>query len=61
MVTKTINVDRDTMRSYMITKLLPAIVARWPMNDRERTIWIQQDNAPSHVPAHDVQLQAVVG
>jgi len=44
----------------MITKMLPAIVAKWPTNDRARTIWIQQDNASSHVPPNDFQFQTVV-
>jgi hypothetical protein len=46
------------MISYLITKLLPAIVARWPQEDRGQTIWIQQDNAPSHVPTNDPQFCA---
>lgn len=53
LVTKTMKVGRDTMRSYMITKLLPAIKAKWPKEDANKTIWIQQDNAPSHVPPND--------
>jgi hypothetical protein len=60
MITKSINVDRDTMRSYLISKVLPAIVQKWPSNDRARTIWIQQDNASSHVPPNDSQFQTAV-
>ena len=44
----------------MIGKLLPAIVAKWPREDAGQTIWIQQDNAPSHVPAHDEQFATAV-
>lgn len=44
----------------MITKLLPAIVAKWPAHGRHRPIWIQQDNAPSHVPPEDYELQAAI-
>ena len=33
----------------MTTKLLEAIRIRWPQEDGHDTIWIQQDNAPSHV------------
>jgi len=44
----------------MIAKVLPAIVARWPREDAGRTIWIQQDNAPSHVPVNDEQFAAAV-
>ena len=44
----------------MIAKVLPAIVARWPREDARRTIWIQQDNAPSHVLVNDEQFAAAV-
>jgi hypothetical protein len=44
----------------MITKLLPAIKAKWPRELANKTIWIQQDNAPSHVPADDAQFAAAV-
>ena len=60
MITKSVNLDRDTVRSYLISKVLPAIVQKWPSNDRARTIWIQQDNASSHVPPNDSQFQTVV-
>jgi hypothetical protein len=41
------------MRSYLISKLLPAIVAKWPRQNRNMTIWIQRDNAKTHVPVDD--------
>jgi hypothetical protein len=44
----------------MINYLLPAIKARWPREDRHKTIWIQQDNAPSHVPVDDAEFAAAV-
>lgn len=44
----------------MIAKLLPAIVAKWPREVAGKTIWIQQDNAPSHVPCNDEQFKAAV-
>jgi len=44
----------------MIDKLIPAIQARWPREARHDTIWIQQDNAPSHVPVDDVVFVAAV-
>ena len=37
----------------MIQKVLPAIQAVWPQELAGETIWIQQDNAPSHVPIND--------
>ena len=48
------------MRSYLIGKVLQAIVRRWPRELRGQTIWIQQDNAPSHVPVDDAEFAAVV-
>jgi len=53
LITKTMTVDRDTMRSYLIGKVLWAIKTRWPADDVGRTIWIQQDNARTHVSVDD--------
>lgn len=53
LVTKPINVTRDVSRSYLITKVLPAIVAKWPPEARVETIWIQQDNARTHIEPND--------
>jgi len=44
----------------MITKLIPAIQACWPREARHETIWIQQDNAPSHVRADDADFALAV-
>jgi hypothetical protein len=51
LITKTIKVNWDTMRS---------IKAKWPRELAHKTIWIQQDNAPSDVPANDPQFLAAV-
>ena len=48
------------MRSYLIGKVLEAIVRRWPRELRGQTIYIQQDNAPSHVPVDDAEFAAAV-
>jgi len=53
-------VDRQTIRSYMINKLIPAIEACWPAESRHETIWIQQDNAPSHVREDDADFKLAV-
>jgi hypothetical protein len=37
----------------LIQKVLPAIQAVWPQELAGETIWIQQDNAPTHVPSDD--------
>jgi hypothetical protein len=44
----------------MITKVLLAIVARWPKEDAGKIIWIQQDNAPTHVLVNDEQFARAV-
>jgi hypothetical protein len=37
----------------MINKVLPAIRAKWPREDVAKPIYIQQDNAPSHLKLDD--------
>ena len=60
LISKTIKVARDTSISYFISKVLDAIVKKWPREDRGKTIWIQQDNAPSHVLANDPDFALAV-
>jgi hypothetical protein len=48
------------MRSYLIGKVLKAIIQRWPRELRGQAIWIQQDSAPSHVPVDDAEFATVV-
>ena len=59
-MTKFINVRRDISRSFLIAKLLPSIARKWPREDAGKTIWIQQDNAPSHIQVDDVQFAEAV-
>ena len=45
-------VTKEVYRELLISKLLPAIVEKWPWTDRlSRKIWIQQDGAKSHISA----------
>ena len=37
----------------MINNVLPAIRAKWPREDVNKPIFIQQDNAPSHLKVDD--------
>jgi hypothetical protein len=48
------------MRSYVIGNVLKAIVEKWPREHAGKTIWIQQDNAPSHLPVDDEEFAAAV-
>jgi hypothetical protein len=54
MVKKNMKVNRDRMREFMVNKVIPAIHERWP--DEGKTIYIQRDNAPSHVKPDDEAL-----
>jgi hypothetical protein len=42
----------------MINKVLPAIREKWPREDLGRPIFIQQDNAPSHLKLDDPEFCA---
>jgi fructose 1,6-bisphosphatase len=38
---------------YLVKYVLPAIKNKWPLSDRWSTIYIQQDNAKTHVTCDD--------
>ena len=47
-------VTKDVYRDLLITKLIPAIMAKWPTSDRNsRKIFIQQDGAKNHIREDD--------
>ena len=47
-------VTKEVYHELLISKLLLAIVEKWPWMDRLlRKIWIQQDGAKSHISADD--------
>jgi len=47
------SIKREVIREFMIEKVLPAIRAKWPHEDVNKPIYIQQDNAPSHLELND--------
>ena len=49
-------VTQSVSRDYMINFLLPAIRQRWPAAERGTTIWIQHDNAKTHIPVDDPEF-----
>jgi len=51
--TKSIIVNREVMRQYLLEKVIPAIKDKWPQEDAHKTIFIQQDNARTHVHPND--------
>lgn len=57
MVTKAMtSVTKETSRAYLVNKVLPAIKEKWPLEDRESPIFIQQDNAKTHISVDDEEF-----
>jgi len=56
---KSVIVNRDVMREYLCEKVIPAIEVQWPEDD-EGIIYIQQDNARTHVLPSDPAFLAAV-
>nr|BAK07566.1 predicted protein [Hordeum vulgare subsp. vulgare] len=46
-------VDREKSREYLVKYVLPAIKEKWPQSDRWNTIYVQQDNARTHIKPDD--------
>ncbi|CAN0307027.1 unnamed protein product, partial [Pylaiella littoralis] len=58
-VTKCVEVTKDTYKAKLIEGVIPAIKEKWPAATRHRTIYIQQDNAKPHrVNDHEDLLEA---
>ncbi|KAI5382333.1 uncharacterized protein LOC127110547 [Lathyrus oleraceus] len=47
------SVTREVNKAYLINKVLPAIENMWPREDVGKKIFIQQDNARSHINKDD--------
>lgn len=61
LVTKAItSVGRDMSRSFLINKVLPAIQEKWPPGDANTLIYIQQDNARTHINPNDEEFRLAV-
>jgi len=50
------SINREVTRKMYIDKVLPAIKEKWPREYAHETIYIQQDNAPCHVPLDDEEF-----
>ncbi|XP_057418723.1 uncharacterized protein LOC130712930 [Lotus japonicus] len=48
-----ISLTREVNKMYLIDKVLPGIKNSWPIEDVGDTIFIQQDNARSHINQND--------
>ena len=49
------SVGRETIRLFLIEKVLPAIREKWP-DGNSKTIYIQQDNARTHLDPNDLEF-----
>jgi hypothetical protein len=50
------SITKDTSRQFMLEKVLPAIREKWPHEDADKPIYIQQDNAKPHLSPNDRQF-----
>ena len=50
------SITREVIREFMINQVLPAIRAKWPREDVGKRIFIQQDNAPTHLKLDDPEF-----
>ncbi|XP_010431358.1 PREDICTED: uncharacterized protein LOC104715665 [Camelina sativa] len=53
------SVKREDIKACLIEKVLPVIHEKWPIEDRGKTIFIQQDNARTHIECGDKDFQEV--
>jgi hypothetical protein len=54
LVTKAMtSVTKDVSRDFLVNNVLPAIKAKWPAEERGLPIYIQQDNAKTHIDVND--------
>lgn len=54
------SIGKDTCWSFLIDKVLLAIVQKWPDVDMNSPIYTQQDNARTHVDPSDEDFRSVV-
>ena len=47
------SVTKDVSRDFMVNKVLLALKAKWPAEERGMPIFIQQDNACTHIAIDD--------
>ena len=50
------SIKKEKIKRYFIEKVIPAIQAKWPAEDSRNTIFIQQDNARTHISANDPEF-----
>jgi hypothetical protein len=47
------SVKKEHSLDFLINKVLPAIKAKWPAEERHIPIFIQRDNARTHIAVND--------
>lgn len=47
------SITKEVIRTFLIEKVLPAIRAKWPREDANKPIYIQQDHARPHIAPND--------
>ncbi|WOH11073.1 hypothetical protein DCAR_0830552 [Daucus carota subsp. sativus] len=50
------SVGKSVIREFFIGKVLPSIQSRWPSEDANKIIYIQQDNARTHLDPSDPEF-----
>jgi hypothetical protein len=50
------SITKDTIRQFMLEKVLPAIREKWPHEDADKPIYIQKDNTKPHLSPNDRQF-----
>ncbi|KAL6579089.1 hypothetical protein OROMI_009305 [Orobanche minor] len=54
------SIGRDIGRSFLIHKVLPVVLEKWPREDGNIAIRIQQDNARTHIDHNDEEFRLLV-
>ena len=52
------SINKEATRKMLITQIIPAIKLKWPNDEREKVIFIQQDNCKAHITQDDEKWQA---
>ena len=50
------SINKEVIKSFLIEKVLLAIKAKWPRDDLRQPIFIQQDNARTHIGIDDADF-----
>lgn len=59
-ITKVVeSVGKNETRSMLINHIVPAIMQKWPRTEGPKVIYIQQDNARTHITQQDSEWQEV--